>query len=165
MRQTRFVLEDPLLRFWFRFVFPHQSAVLRLGPTRAFAEIVKPELDAYFGSCFERLCREALADLYAVDGVSDFTIGEWWDPTAQIDVVGLRDDGWTDLAECKWGPITSVPKIVAELERNVRAYPNARAATIGRRIFARRLPPPSARAKIAGVVWHSLDQLYDLEPG
>ena len=162
-RHLRFVLEDPLLRFWFRFVFPHRSAVQRLGPTRAFRELIKPELESYFGYCFERLCREALADIYARERISEFAIGEYWDRETQIDVVGMRDDKWTDLGECKWGPIGSVPGVVAELERKVRAYPNPRAATIGRRIFAHRLPAASVRAKAPGVIWHSLDDLYDAE--
>ena len=157
-RHTRFVLEDPLLRFWFRFVFPNQSAVVRLGPTRALEEIVKPELDAYFGGCFERLCREALAGLYVEEGVSDFTIGEYWDKDVQIDVVGVRGDGWTDVGECKWGPVASVPALSEELERKVRAYPNPRAATIGRRLFVHRAPAAAARAR--GVVWHTLEDLY-----
>jgi len=158
-RQLRFVLEDPLLRFWFRFVFPHRSAVQRLGPLQAFRELVKPELESYFGTCFERLCREALADLYAEEGVSAFEIGEYWDRTTQIDVVGLRGDGWTDLGECKWGPVGSVPAVVAELEAKVRAYPNPRAATIGRRIFVHKLPAAAARAKHPEITWHSLDDL------
>lgn len=159
-RQIRFVLEDPLLRFWFRFVFPHRSAVQRLGPSRALGELIKPELDAYFGTCFEKMCREALAERYGVEGVAEFEIGEYWDRGVQIDVVGVRGDGWTDLGECKWGAIGSVPGVVAELERKVSAYPNARGATIGRRIFVHRLPAASARAKLSGITWHSLDDLY-----
>lgn len=163
-RQLRFVLEDPLLRFWFRFVFPHRSAVQRLGPARAFAELVKPQLDSYFGGCFERLCREALAAEYARDGIAGFSVGEYWDPTTQIDIVGVRGDGWIDLGECKWGPVGSVPAVVDELARKAAAYPNPSAATIGRRVFVRRPPPQAARAREGDVTWHSLDELYDTAP-
>src|SRR6185295_12475253 len=31
-RAVRFVLEDALLRFWFRFVFPHRSFIQQRGP-------------------------------------------------------------------------------------------------------------------------------------
>ena len=68
-RSVRYALDDPLLRFWFRFVFPHQSVLRLLGPERGFAEIVRPELDAYLGRCFERLCRESLPLLYLREGV------------------------------------------------------------------------------------------------
>ena len=58
------------------------------------------------------------------------------------------------------GPIGSVPGVVTELERKVNAYPNPRGATIGRRIFVHRLPAASARVKVSGITWHSLDDLY-----
>ena len=97
-RTVRYVLEDPLLRFWFRFVFPHTSLLASAGPEATFAEVVKPALDAYFGHAFEVLCREALPLLYEADGLrTRFEVGEFWSKQAQIDVVGLRDDGWADL--------------------------------------------------------------------
>jgi hypothetical protein len=86
---VRYTLDDPLLRFWFRFVFPHQSTLRFLGPERGFSEIVRPALDAYFGLCFERLCRESLPLIYIAEGITAaFEVGEYWDPRVQIDVVG-----------------------------------------------------------------------------
>ena len=89
-------------------------------------------------------------------------IGEYWSPQTQIDVVGLRDDGWTDLGECKWGAVRSPRALRAELERKVQAYPNSRGATVGRRYFVRRKPASIARAKAHD--WHSLEDLYGLKP-
>jgi uncharacterized protein len=140
-RQVRFVLDDALLRFWFRFVFPHRSAVARLGPSAAYLELIKPHLESYFGQCFERLCRESLPWLYAAEGVAaDAEIGEYWDPTVQIDVVGARTDGVVDLGECKWGKVSSLKPLAAELEAKVAAFPNPRNATLARRIFLRERP-------------------------
>ena len=69
-----------------------------MGPRRAFRDRIRPEIDTYFGVCFERLWREALPVIYEQEGVSaGFEIGEYWDKEVQIDVVGLRDDSWTDL--------------------------------------------------------------------
>jgi hypothetical protein len=161
-RDVRFVLEDPLLRFWFHFVFPQRSAIGRLPAERALAELVRPRLDAYFGGCFERLCREALPELYAAEGVpAAFQVGEYWDKGVQIDVVGLREDGWIDLGECKWGGVPSVRALVAELEAKVPAYPNPRGATVARRLFTRVAPAASTAGKLPpGVRWHTLDDLY-----
>ena len=156
-RHVRFRLEDPLLRFWFRFVFPHRSYIQRVGPLHAFRDIVAAELDAYLGTCFERMCREALARVYEREGVvGPYEIGEYWDKTTQIDVVGVRSDGVTDLGEARWGTISSQPALVAELGRRVEAFPNQRGATVTRRIFSR--TPP--KKPIAGVRWHDLDDLY-----
>ena len=157
-RQVRYDLDDPLLRFWFRFVFPEQSQLRRLGPKRALRELIKPRLDAYFGQCFERLCREALPWIYEREGVvASFEVGEYWSPATQIDLVGLRADGWTDLGECKWGTVRSAAKVERELEAKVARYPNRRNATLGRRVFARRERPGRGPSD---VLWHSLEALY-----
>ena len=159
-REVRWDLDDPLLRFWFRFIFPNTSYILHMGPERAMADRIRPRLDAYFGLCFERLCREALPLLYRREGVTAaFEIGEYWSKASQIDVVGLRDDGWTDLGECKWGSIRSTRSVEQELDRKAAAYPNRRGATLGRRIFVRRLP--AAVQPASGTVrWHVLEDLY-----
>lgn len=160
-RSVRYALDDPLLRFWFRFVFPHQSVLRLLGPERGFAEVVRPELDAYFGRCFERLCRQSLSLLYLREGVrAPFTIGEYWDADVQVDVVGVRQDNWTDLGECKWGDVSSLSALVAELDEKARRYPNARNATIGRRLFVKKCPP---KAHVSDARVHTLTDLYELE--
>ena len=159
-RQVRFAIDDPLLRFWFRFVFPNISAIRSGGATRAFAERIAPSLEAWFGVGFERLCREALPRIYAHEAVATgFEVGEYWSAETQIDVVGMRDDNWTDLGECKWGPVRSPRALEAELERKLRHYPNRRGATLGRRYFTR--SKPAARRAASG--WHSLEDLYALE--
>jgi AAA+ ATPase superfamily predicted ATPase len=155
-RNVAFVLEDPLLRFWFRFVFPHGSFVQRHGPRQAWSVLVKPGLEAYFGGCFERLCREALPLVLEQEGVeTTVETGEWWGPTAQIDVVGLRGDGWVELGECKWGAVKSRPALEAELRAKIDAFPGPRNATLVERYFVRDLP---AGKKVPR--WHSLAELY-----
>lgn len=159
-RHVRYELQDPLLRFWFRFIYPNTSFITQMGGAQAMKERIRPEIDAYFGGCFERMCRQALPYLYARERVSaGFEIGEYWDKQTQIDVVGVRDDGWTDLGECKWGAIRSWKAVEGELEAKVSAYPNARNATIGRRIFTREPAPPGVR--MPALKWHSLADLYE----
>ena len=158
-KQVRFGIDDPLLRFWFRFVFPNMSAIRGAGATRAFRERIAPALDAWFGGCFERLCREALSLIYASEGViAGFEVGEYWSPQTQIDVVALREDNWTDLGECKWGAVRSPRALEAELDRKASLYPNTRGATLGRRYFVRRKPAAREGSKD----WYSLEDLYAL---
>ena len=159
-RQVRYVLDDPLLRFWFRFVFPNLSFIQQMGPRRTMRERIRPELDSFFGHCFEVLCREALPRLYELEGVgAAFEVGEYWDKEVQIDVVGLRDDNWTDLGECKWGQVRSQRQLIEELERKVRVYPNPRNATVGRRLFLKKTPGKRTE-DVPGLRWHSLEDLY-----
>lgn len=160
-RAIRYLLRDPLLRFWFRFVFPNLSRIRSLPAERAFDQVVAPQWESYQGSCFERLCREALGLLYREERVqAAFEIGEYWDKEVQIDVVGLRQDGWIDLGECKWGTVRSPKAVIGELERKVQSYSNPDAATLQRRIFTRRklgLPKGETRIKA-----HDLAELYQL---
>lgn len=161
-RAVRYALDDPLLRFWFRFVFPNQSLIRQLGSGRALSEVVRPDLEAYFGRCFERLCREALPMIYVQEGVrSAFEVGEYWDGKVQIDVVGLRQDDRTDLGECKWGTVKSLPAVLDELDSKLRHFPNRRRATLARRLFVRDAHPKT-RASLDGVRIHTLDALYHL---
>jgi hypothetical protein len=82
-----------------------------------------------------------------------------WDKNVQIDVVGLRDDGVTDLCECKWGRYGSRAALAAELEARLAAYPNSRGATLVPRGFVRKRPRASASARDV-IRWHDLDDLY-----
>ena len=60
-------------------------------------------------------------------------------------IIGYRDDGWTDLGECKWGAYGSQARVRRELETKVSRYPNQRGATIGRRFFLQKRPRTAAR--------------------
>jgi AAA+ ATPase superfamily predicted ATPase len=164
-REGRYDLQDPLLRFWFRFVFGNLSRLAQAGVDPTFAGRIRPQLDSYFGSCFERMCREALPGIYRKEGVAGtFQVGEYWDKRMQIDVVGLRDDHWTDLGESRWGRVRSAAPVVAELEGKIAGYPNDRNATLGLRVFTRDpvRPPPAAAPRL--VTCHCLEDLYDTTP-
>lgn len=157
-RHVRYGLGDAFLRFWYRFVFPNQS-LIRANPAGAFKDLIAGDLESYFGQCFERLCREALSRIYFTERVAAaYDVGEYWDKRVQIDVVGLRQDNWIDLGECRWGAVPSVPKVIAELEGRLKLYPNANNATLGRMIFTRR--PVKAPKGESPVRFFCLEDLY-----
>ena len=159
-KQVRFAIDDPLLRTWFRFVFPNTSGIRSGGADTTYKERIAPKLEAYYGTCFERLCREALPLIYAHEGVTAAAeVGEFWNAETQIDVVGMRNDNWTDLGECKWGTVRSPRALESELDRKALLYPNHPGATLGRRYFTRRKPAAAADDPR----WHSLEDLYALQ--
>ena len=133
-RTVRYAISDSLLGFWFHFVFPQLSA-MRENPKQAFTQTIRPHLESYFGGCFERLCREFLLQYYTVETATAFSVGEYWDKNVQIDVIGQRDDAWTDLGECKWGRVRSLKQLANELESKVGEFPNKANDTIGRLLF------------------------------
>jgi AAA+ ATPase superfamily predicted ATPase len=156
-KQTRYIISDPFLRFWCRFIAPNHSRVLRGSPELVFESLLKPELESFAGACLEHLCREALPWLYLSEGVTGpFQVGEFWSPTTQIDVVGLRSDGWIDLGECKWGKSDGLESLLKELSGKAAHYPLS-GATLQKRLFTRL--PLKARPP-AGVLIHDLESLY-----
>jgi hypothetical protein len=83
-------------------------------------------------------------------------VGEYWDRDLQIDVVGLRADGWIDLGECKWQGRPAVAAVVRELEDRAAHYPG-RSRTVQPRAFLRTRPKSGS----AGIRVHDLVSLYD----
>ncbi len=160
-QQVRYQLHDPLLRFWFRFIFPNGSAIHQMEEKNSFMNLIKPNLESYFGYCYEILCKEALGFLYRKEDLAcAYQIGEYWDKEVQVDVVGYRQDGIIDICECKWGKIASTPKILEELKTKISLYPNKENRTIKGRLFLhnkRKIPTGS------GIETFSLEDLYSLE--
>ncbi|HVV86557.1 MAG TPA: ATP-binding protein [Kofleriaceae bacterium] len=155
-------IADPLLRFWFRFVEPNLSMARRLSSAQAVEQLVAPQWEAFCGNGFERLCREALPLLHDGEGVSGrVQVGEYWDRETQLDVVGLRGDGWIDLGECKWADGASLADAAAELRTRAARYP-AGGRTSRAHLFLRRAP--AARSRPADLALHDLASLYGDRP-
>jgi hypothetical protein len=130
-----------------------------MTPTRAAEQLVMPQWDAFCGEGFKRLCREALPLIYDAERIaSKFQIGEYWDRATQLDVVGLRTDGWIDLGECKWGPRDSIAAAVGDLKSRHARYP-AEGRTLRYHLLTRR----ASRAEIGDTEVHTLNALYDDE--
>ena len=137
-KQVHYKLKDPLLRFWFCFIYPNNTAIAQMEDAVSFNSLLKPHLEQYFGYCYEILCRDALAFLYQKEELGcSFEIGAFWSKDVQIDIVGQRKDGVVDIGECKWGAKQSLKQLGKELERKIVLYPNHDNKTIQRRLFLR----------------------------
>lgn len=159
-KQVRYKLHDPLLRFWFRFIYPNDSAIYQMDQKNAFSNFIKPHLDSYFGTGFEILGREALGYLYQKEELTcAYEIGEYWDKDTQIDVVGYRQDGVIDICECKWGKI-SLPQLIKELNAKISRYPNEDNKTIHGRLFLR---SEGKQLSVHSPRIHFLSDLYRLD--
>ena len=115
-----------------------------------------PQWEAFCGDGFERLCREAMPFLYEAEGVTGrCQVGEYWDRQTQIDVVGVRADGWTDIGECKWSGQGAPASFARELIGRAAAYPD-RTRMLKCRLFAR----TETKTAPDGVTLHDLRDLY-----
>lgn len=111
-RKRRYRVKDPLIRFWFRFVFPYQDAISSdLEPEAHYTRNVEPHLTAHVSIAFEEVCRSWVGREY--QHTTD-TVVSWWGnalnefrrdgrrTTEEIDIVGVHGRAATVLGEVKW---------------------------------------------------------------
>ena len=119
-------LEDPFLRFWFRFVFPYQSDLeTGLRANDLYDGEVADELADHVAPVFEDWCRGWLR---SNRGSRATKIDVWWGNAAnkfrknkersseEIDAVGTLRNRVSLLAECKWTNRLLTPRIVGDLD-------------------------------------------------
>jgi AAA+ ATPase superfamily predicted ATPase len=119
-------LEDPFLRFWFRFVFRFQSGLeTGLKPTDLYDSEVAPVLADHVSPVFEDWCRRWLR---ANRGSVASEVGAWWGNAAnsfrktgertseEIDGVGTLRSKVSLVAECKWTTEQLTPQIIADID-------------------------------------------------
>lgn len=127
-RGSHWVLEDPFLRFWFRFVFPFQADLeAGLAAEDLFDSEIGPALADHVAPVFEDLCREHVR---AAMGGTATKVGRWWGnaldrlrrsgdrSTEEIDVVGTARNRVTLVGEVKW---TTKP-LGEDVLRDLAAY-------------------------------------------
>ena len=98
-RRGRYRILDPLFRFWFWFVYGKENRYERLGEN-AYEAVIEPELSDIVSPEFEKLCQDALPDLFPEKTFLD--IGRWWYKEHEVDVVGFTTGGTIVLGECKF---------------------------------------------------------------
>jgi AAA+ ATPase superfamily predicted ATPase len=115
-RRGRYVIADPYLRFYFRFLAPHQEWIEQERLELLWRSIAG-QLEAFVGlTAFEDLCRQWVivqGDAGKLPFVPE-RVGAYWDRHAQVDVAAIS---WAEqallLGEAKW---TAEPVGVGTLE-------------------------------------------------
>ncbi len=109
-RRGRYHVRDPFLRFYYRFIIPHRTAIER-GELKRVTETIAADLRAFVGAhVFEELCREWV--YYEADrgqlGFLPEEVGSFWaqqrGQSVQLDIVAAsRRDKQLFIGEAKWG--------------------------------------------------------------
>jgi hypothetical protein len=107
-RKSIYIIDDPLFRFWYRFV-PENVSAIQNGMTNVVCKKIEKELNQYMGQTFEEICRQFLwSENRKGNTPTVFTdLGRWWgtNPASrtqeEIDIAA--SDGVNMIfAECKW---------------------------------------------------------------
>ena len=124
-RLGRYGLKDNFFSFWYRFIFPNQTA-LNLGNIKIVDDNIKENLNTYTGRAFEGICKELLIAYInkELNGyLLDFeNIGSWWNRTGEeIDVVVYNHKTRRILVgEVKWTNNLIDVNVVDDLIRKSR---------------------------------------------
>jgi AAA+ ATPase superfamily predicted ATPase len=133
-KRTAYRLDDPFLRFWFRFVEPNRSR-LAAGQSSRVRREVERELHTHVATVFEDLVRQSVPRA----GYGNQTWGSaasWWGPgldrsPMEIDVVAESEDASTLLVgEVKWSRRVDWQREEASLRRKVEHLPLARGRAV-----------------------------------
>jgi len=149
-RQGRYVITDPYLRFYYRFLAPHRSAIEQ-GRVKQATRLLYDHLLDFIGThTFEELCREWVG-ISAEMGAFPFLperIGSYWSKQAQVDVLAIN---WRTkdilLGECKWGPRAVGREVIQTLvDKTPKVLPKQGTWQVHYAFFARRGFTPAAQA-------------------
>ncbi|MFO7698332.1 MAG: ATP-binding protein [Anaerolineae bacterium] len=144
-RQGRYYVRDHFLRFYYRFVVPHITAIER-GYLTAAVNQIGADLRAFIGTyVFEELCREwVLAAAAANDlGFHPEVIGSYWrryrGAGVQLDVVAAnKHERRLFIGEAKWGTGSISRTVLTDLVRRSQRMPQvAEGWAVDYALFAR----------------------------
>lgn len=95
-------IADPLLDFYFRFIFPNESSLMKLPADRFYDEFILPGIYSYANDYFKAICREYIYGLWE-SGYLGFDIeeeGEWIGKDGNIDIIVQGEMGDTAFGIC-----------------------------------------------------------------
>lgn len=104
-RTTRYRVDDPYLRLWFRFVEPHLAAIAR-GRSDLAIHAFEQSWTTWRGQAIEPVIRDALTRLAAsrpeLVGIEE--VGGWWnrDNSTEVDIVAGSRKGVVVIGSIKW---------------------------------------------------------------
>ena len=90
------------LLFYFRFIYGNASQYQCVNAEEFYENYVSPDLDAFYGESFSRVCREYLSIMNDEHGlpIDAVTTGEWPGKKGSIDIVMQDQDETNLLAFC-----------------------------------------------------------------
>lgn len=101
-------LNDPLFRFWFKFILPSRH-LIEEDITEGVLKKIKSRWDTFMGNVYEDIALEIIFSLIKKGVLPSIReIGKWWDKSTEIDILGLNTKKeWIIAGEVKWGKFTN----------------------------------------------------------
>ncbi|MFI3213487.1 MAG: ATP-binding protein [Eubacteriales bacterium] len=108
-KKTIYRLQNSMFLFWYRFVRPNASSIVRGMGTQVYTSQVKPYLNHFMGLVFEEMCIQYLylPEVFETLPFVLGNVGRWWGKNKQekrqeeIDIMSVNENQAL-LCECKW---------------------------------------------------------------
>lgn len=161
-KRSAYKIEDPFLRFWFRFVEPGRSRIESGRSGSVAAEIAKT-FPQHVSGVWEDLARASVARLNSLD--HEWTAGDRWWGTGldgrpmEIDVVAKSSDGRALLlGEARWSATRDAGPLLANLKYKAKNLPLSRSRKVFLAVWLKGGPSHIRGAKLVTPV-HVMDAL------
>jgi AAA+ ATPase superfamily predicted ATPase len=116
-----YVIADPFVSFWCRFILPYQSLIQAGQGQTVWREFIRPQLDTHLGFIFEEVCRQYVLHRWGdAHGEAPVRVGRTWAADHDVDVAAdLRSGSRRRLlvGECKWWRKPVGGNVLGELRR------------------------------------------------
>ena len=115
-------IRDPLINFWFRFIYPHLSEVYMLGAEEFYDQYIAPEIETYMNRYFVQVCGEYLALMSRVHKLPiELTKqGTWIGKQGTIDIVAQDAVRNTIVGCCNWSKPAMTAADIRELLQTLK---------------------------------------------
>lgn len=115
-------IKDPLINFWFRFIYPHLSEVYMLGAEEFYDRYIAPEIETYMNRYFVQVCGEYLALMSRAHKlpVELTRQGTWIGKQGTIDIVAQDAARNTIVGCCNWSEPAMTATDVRELQQTLK---------------------------------------------
>ncbi len=116
-KKGRYVIGDNFTRFWFRFVHPYRSQLMRDDNSFALSRFDTDFVQRHVSFVFEEICREFITVNHDILGFLPERIGRYWNKDVEIDVIAIDTSSKKAfVGECKYRKNRAVdPHVLEEL--------------------------------------------------
>lgn len=97
-------ITDPLIHFWYRFLYPNQSLCREMEPEEFYRSIIREELEEYTAIYFDRVCIQylELMNRYGKLPLTYERMGSWYGKEGKIPLLAKDKEGRLLLMDTKW---------------------------------------------------------------
>ena len=120
-KKGRYVISDNFTRFWFRFVHPYRSQLMRNDDSFALSRFDADFVQRHVSFVFEEICREFITMNHDIIGFVPERIGRFWNKNVEVDVIAIDTSSKKAfVGECKYRKNRAVDShVLAELRSKV----------------------------------------------